>query len=151
MESKIPIGTRVRYINPDEDPYNNYYYPPVGTLGTVVRCDEDGPEVKWDSGTKVDVIWWCDFNDIEVVSETMYDRIKRMDPDEMRQFIHWVYLNGNEDGKTLACDDSPCSYFGGAMLNMDTKEVMPNDKVDDLWDNFDETYGKDKANERQNH
>lgn len=149
MENKIPIGTRVRYINSNEEYIPNYYYPPVGTLGTVVNCDEDGPEVKWDSGTREDGIWWCDFDDVEILAETetMYDRIKRMTPDEMRQFIHWVYLNGNEDGKKLACDDGPDSYFGGAMLYLCVKKVMPNNKVDDLWDNFEKTYGKDKANE----
>lgn len=138
----IAIGDRVRYISIDsEDDKATGFYPPVGTCGIIVNMDEDGPMVKWDNGTK-DGEWWCCFDDVEVVSETMYERIKRMTPDEMRQFIHWVYLNGNEDGKELACDDSPCSYFGGAMLNLDVKEVMPNDKVDDLWDNFEETFGR---------
>ena len=67
MENKIPIGTRVRYINPDAS--DGYYYPPVGTLGTVMDCDEDGPEVRWDSSTKGDGIWWCGFEDVEVVTE----------------------------------------------------------------------------------
>ena len=74
--------------------------------------------------------------------ETMYDRIKRMTPDEMRQFIYWVYRNGNEDGKTNSCD-SPGAYFGGAMLHKDVREVMPNNKVEELWDSFEEIYGKE--------
>lgn len=72
MENKIPIGTRVRYINSNEEYIPDYYYPPVGTLGTVVNCDEDGPEVKWDSGTKGDGVWWCDFDDVEIATETCW-------------------------------------------------------------------------------
>lgn len=68
MKNKITIDTRVRYINATAD--HGYFYPPVGTLGTVVNYDEDGLKVRWDSGTEGDGIWWCDFNDVEVVTET---------------------------------------------------------------------------------
>ena len=71
--------------------------------------------------------------------ETMYERIKRMTPEEMRQFVYWVYLCGNRDGQKNL-EDSPGSYFGGYMLNMNAKQVMPNDNVNDLWDNFKEIY-----------
>jgi hypothetical protein len=75
--------------------------------------------------------------------ETMYERIKRMTMDEMREFIYWVYLNGNEDGEVGCCDSSGYgSYFGGYMLTIDAVEVMPNDIVDDLWDNFNKVFGK---------
>ena len=57
---------------------------------------------------------------------TMYDRIKTMTYEEMQEFIYWVYLNGNEDGKQNLCDSpGKCSYFGGAMLDMDPRDVVP--------------------------
>lgn len=76
---------------------------------------------------------------------TMCERVKRMTPEEMQHFVYWVYMCGNKDG-SMGLGDSPpgglISYFGGAMLNMDSTEVMPNDNIDDLWDRFEETYGK---------
>ena len=131
----IAIGDRVRYISIDsEDDKATGFYPPVGTCGIVVDVDEGGLMVKWGNGTK-DGEWWCCFDDVEVVPETMYARIKRMTPEEMKEFIYWVYLNGNEDGKTNSCD-SPGSYFAEAMLTKSATEVMPNNKVEDLWDDF---------------
>lgn len=73
--------------------------------------------------------------------ETMYERIKRMTEDEMRNFVYWVYLNGNEDGK-IHCCDSEAGYFGGYMLTKLAHEVMPHDSIDDLWDNFERIFGK---------
>lgn len=73
--------------------------------------------------------------------ETMYDRIKRMTKEEMRQFVYWAYLCGNRDGaKNL--EDSPNSYFGGHMLNLEAKTVMPSDDINDLWDTFEEIFNK---------
>lgn len=67
--------------------------------------------------------------------ETMYDRVKRMTPEEMRQFVYWVYLCGNRDG-AKGIEERPGRYFDGHMLNMNAKQVMPDDNVNDLWDNF---------------
>ena len=69
----------------------------------------------------------------------MYERIKRMTPAEMDNFVYWVYLCGNRDG-AKGLEDSPGGYFGGHMLDMDAKQVMPNDNVNDLWDNFKEIF-----------
>lgn len=71
--------------------------------------------------------------------ETMYERIKRMTQEEMKQFVYWVYLCGNRDG-AKNYEDSPGSYFGGHMLTMNAKQVMPDDSVNDLWDNFKEIW-----------
>lgn len=71
--------------------------------------------------------------------ETMYERIKKMTEEEMREFVYWVYLCGNRDGEK-GLEDSPSGYFGGYMLTMDAKQVMPNDSTSDLWDNFKEIY-----------
>lgn len=64
--------------------------------------------------------------------ETMYERIKRMSKEEMCDFIYWVYLNGNKDGK-LGIADSVFGFFGCNMLNKNAKEIMPNDNMKDLW------------------
>ena len=69
--------------------------------------------------------------------ETMYERIKRMTLNEMRDFVYWVYLMGNEDGYYQCCD-SDGGYFGGHMLTLDKKEIMPHDTTYDLWDRLDE-------------
>lgn len=71
--------------------------------------------------------------------ETMYDRIKRMNEDEMRNFIYWVYLNGNKDGEMGYCD-SDAGYFGRYMLTNYASDIMPNDAVDDLWDTFEKIF-----------
>lgn len=68
--------------------------------------------------------------------ETMYERIKRMSEEEMREFVYFVYLCGNRDAKDHYCDSKGNSYFGGYMLTKETKEVMPNDDVQDLWHAF---------------
>ena len=55
---------------------------------------------------------------------TMYEFIKDMSMEEMQRFIYWVYMNGINDGKENFCDTYGNSYFGGAMLTKDAKEVM---------------------------
>lgn len=74
---------------------------------------------------------------------TMYERIKCMTEDEMKQFIYWVYMNGNKDGELGYCD-SEAGYFGsnGYILNQLVHNVMPHNTIDDLWDNFNELYNK---------
>lgn len=71
--------------------------------------------------------------------ETMYERIKRMTPCEMQNFIYYVYLCGNLDGGA-GLQDSPSGYFGGYILNRLATDVMPNDTTDDLWDDYRKTY-----------
>lgn len=72
--------------------------------------------------------------------ETVYDRIKRMTPEELRIFIYWVYRNGNEDGMRGLCD-SESGYFGGHVLFIPASELFSNDDVEnDLWDRFEEIY-----------
>ena len=62
----ITIGSRVRYVTVDTpEDLATGYYPPIGTLGTVVNMDNKGYEVKWDEGTQGDGIWWCDIEDVE--------------------------------------------------------------------------------------
>ena len=73
----------------------------------------------------------------------MYERIKNMSLEEMKQFVYWVYSCGNMDGWDK-CGDSPSGYFGGYMLTLPADEIMPNDATDDLWNTFDELYNKDK-------
>ena len=62
----------------------------------------------------------------------MYNCIKNMTREQMRDFIYCVYMNGNADGNENLCDDyGNHTYFGGAMLYMDMADVMP--KVHELY------------------
>jgi len=66
----MKVDTRVRYIHIDSEEEKELgYYPPIGTLGTVIKVYEDDIVVKWDSGTKGDGEWYCDITDVEVVEE----------------------------------------------------------------------------------
>lgn len=77
--------------------------------------------------------------------ETMYDRIKNMSMEEMKCFVYWVYLMGNEDGWNQCCD-SEGGYFGGHMITLDREEVMPSDSISDLWEKLDEAREYYKGN-----
>lgn len=74
------------------------------------------------------------------MNETMYDRIKRMTPEEMRTFVYWVYLNGVRDGEELR-EDSLSGYFGGYVLNESAEELMPNG-AQSLWDRYEKVHGE---------
>lgn len=64
----ITVGTRVKYITSDApERIKEGYYPPIGTLGTVIYANGLNLEVKWDKGTKGDGKWWCYTSDVEVV------------------------------------------------------------------------------------
>lgn len=62
---------------------------------------------------------------------TMYEHIKNMSMKEMREFIYWVYMCGNKDGKENLCDTYDNSYFGGMMLTMRAESVI-NDMLEDF-------------------
>ena len=83
---------------------------------------------------------------LKAEEKTMYDRIKNMSMDEMKCFVYWVYLMGNEDGRHQCCD-SESGYFAGHMISLDREEVMPTDSISDLWEKLDEsreTYNQSK-------
>ena len=62
----IEVGSRAKYTKVDtEDDRNSGYYPPIGTLGTVVYADDFGYRVKWDEGTNGDGTWYCDSTDVK--------------------------------------------------------------------------------------
>lgn len=73
----------------------------------------------------------------------MYERIKIMTQDEMREFIYWVYMNGNKDGSMNLCDSPSDSYFGGKLLEYNAQGVMPHNNINDLWDSFESIYGRE--------
>ena len=84
----MQIGDRVRYTHVNSELEASLgYYPPTGTLGTIVKVDEDGIMVKWDSGTKGNGEWYCDFEDVvEVDDESSPDIL----PSEMD--VSYLYL-----------------------------------------------------------
>ena len=64
----LEVGARVRYIHDDPpDIRESGYYPPIGTGGTIIHVSPSGYEVKWDSGTQGNGIWWCDHGDVEPI------------------------------------------------------------------------------------
>lgn len=74
---------------------------------------------------------------------TIYERIKTMTKEEMRDFCYWIYLMGNSDGNYYFCD-SPSGYFGGYFLDLESAEIMPNDDTGDLQILLDEAREKNK-------
>ena len=66
--------------------------------------------------------------------KTMYDRIKEMTQEELREFIYWVYLMGNKDGGNGVAD-CDLGFFGGAILDYAVDKLMPNG-IADLWTKY---------------
>ena len=62
--------------------------------------------------------------------EPMCDRIREMTNDELKNFIYWVYQQGNRDGRD-GVGDSEMGFFGGAILaySADTIEYLWNPEV----------------------
>lgn len=79
---------------------------------------------------------------------TVYERIKTMTEEEMRDFCYWIYLMGNTDGEYLCCD-SPSGYFGGYFLGLDSTEIMPNDDTGDLQKILSEARERNKADSQK--
>lgn len=70
--SKFNVGDKVRYIGKDHNDMPEFY-PPVGTIGTVVnRLNEyDDVYVQWEKGsTSKEDCWYCDRYDLELVKDT---------------------------------------------------------------------------------
>lgn len=68
---EIKVGDRVRYIAEDAVSEKNWgFYPPKGTIGVVVRIEDDAVPylIKWPKGTtKGDGRWYVGREDIELV------------------------------------------------------------------------------------
>ena len=68
---EIKVGDQVRYITEDpEDIKETGYYPPKGTIGVVIRIEDDAAPylIKWPEGTtKWNGYWYVCRKDIELV------------------------------------------------------------------------------------
>ena len=68
---EIEVGDRVRYISEDNESNKELgYYPPKGTIGVVVRIEDDAAPylIKWPEGTtKGDGFWYVGRDEIELV------------------------------------------------------------------------------------
>ena len=68
---EIEVGDKVRYITEDDSSEKEPgFYPPKGTLGVVVRIEDDAVPylIKWPEGTtKGDGFWYVCRKDIELV------------------------------------------------------------------------------------
>ena len=70
-DRKIEVGDNVRYITEDTDEIKETgYYPPKGTIGVVIRIEDDAAPylIRWPDGTtKGDGCWYVCRKDIELV------------------------------------------------------------------------------------
>ena len=68
---EIKVGDRVRYIAEDDVSTKELgFYPPKGSIGVVVRIEDDAVPylIKWPEGTtKYDRCWYVGREDIELV------------------------------------------------------------------------------------
>ena len=68
---EIEVGDKVRYIGENaEEAEELRYYPPKGTIGVVVRIEDDDVPylIKWPEGTtKGDGFWYVSRDEIELV------------------------------------------------------------------------------------
>ena len=68
---EIEVGDNVRYITEDTDEIKETgYYPPKGTIGVVIRIEDDAAPylIRWPEGTtKGDGCWYVNREDIELV------------------------------------------------------------------------------------
>lgn len=118
----MKIGARVRYIRIDnEEDKASGYYPPIGTLGTVVDVNGIDIEVEWDSGTKDNGVWWCELADVEEVE-------LKPCPFCGGEAKHFVFCKGEYDEKRLRhnvqCLSGTCFASVGRdwVLGYDTKK-----------------------------
>ena len=114
----MKVGTRVKYIHADSGfDKESGFYPPIGTLGTVIKVDRGIIKVKWDNGTRGNGEWYCEvenvkevgFNDgFDIKSES---RTKDWNKDEVWKAIHelsdirarYNLFDAEESGKYHAC------------------------------------------------
>ena len=70
-DREIEVGDNVRYITEDTDEIKETgYYPPKGTIGVVIRIEDDAAPylIRWPEGTtKDDGCWYVCRKDIELV------------------------------------------------------------------------------------
>lgn len=70
-DREIEIGDKVRYIAEDSiESKESGFYPPKGTIGVVVRIENDSAPylIRWPDGTtKDDGCWYVGREDIELV------------------------------------------------------------------------------------
>ena len=68
---EIEVGDKVRYIAEDSDEIKEPgYYPPKGTIGVVIRIEDDAAPylIRWPEGTtKGDGCWYVCRKDVELV------------------------------------------------------------------------------------
>ena len=70
-DREIEVGDKVRYIIENSIEYKESgYYPPKGTIGVVIRIEDDAAPylIRWPEGTtKDDCCWYVCRKDIELV------------------------------------------------------------------------------------
>ena len=103
----MEAGTRVRYIHIDsEEDKATGYYPPVGTLGTIMKTRGNDIRVKWDSGTK-NGAWWCHYTDVEEVEVSVSNNF-------IEKF--WEVVNEEYDYKDMLTFEEIQKIFDGIKM-----------------------------------
>lgn len=57
MNDKFYINQNVRFIDEDAHKWDPNLYPPVGSIGVVMRIDVDFPLIKWEDADGVYYLW----------------------------------------------------------------------------------------------
>lgn len=98
--SKFNVGDKVRYIGKDHNDMPEFY-PPVGTIGTVVNQlnEYDDVYVQWEkASTSKEDCWYCGKYDIELVKNT------DMTNEEIWEMLRPKFNKNNLEGNYIRID-----------------------------------------------
>ena len=67
-KDNVKVGSKVRMIDDICYKYNPMWYPPAGTMGTIINAHDIGALIQWPSGiTSEDDRWFCTLHHLEVL------------------------------------------------------------------------------------
>ena len=103
-DKKFNVGDRVKYIGKDHREMPEFY-PPVGTIGTVVKQlnEYDDVYVQWEKGsTSKEDCWYCDRHDVELVknedmtNEEIWEMLKpKMEKNGLNKKMGGLHIGKN--------------------------------------------------------
>lgn len=122
----MKAGTKVCYIHIDtEEDKETGYYPPVGTIGTVMHVDGNAIFVKWNSGTIGNGEWWCDTEDVEEVDTPYCINGEVYSREEIWNVIH--ELSDIRAGYVLFDEEERSKYHACSIAIKALREVIGED------------------------
>ena len=67
-KDNVKVGSKVRMIDDICYKYNSMWYPPAGTMGTIINAHDMDALIQWPSGiTSEDDRWFCPLHHFEVL------------------------------------------------------------------------------------